>query len=49
MLRMAGAELLEVPALPYKNPNTYIKLSGRIAENLGAVWANQFDNPDGNK
>lgn len=49
MLKMAGAELVEVPALPYKNPNTYIKISGRIAENLGAVWANQFDNPEGNK
>lgn len=41
MLKMAGAELVEAPALPWKNPNTYIKLSGRIADNIkGAVWAN---------
>ena len=50
MLRLCGAELLEVPAVPYKNPNNYVKLSGRIAEALaktepnGAIWANQFDN-----
>ena len=50
MLRLAGAELVEVPAVPYKNPNNYVKVSGRIAEALaktesaGAVWANQFDN-----
>ncbi|MEM8550808.1 MAG: cysteine synthase A [Pseudomonadota bacterium] len=49
-LRLAGAELVEVPAVPYKNPNNYVKLSGRLAEQLaaelphGAVWANQFDN-----
>jgi cysteine synthase A len=49
-LRLYGAELLEVPAKPYKNPNNYIKVSGRLAEKLdgelkgGAVWANQFDN-----
>lgn len=49
-LRMVGAELVEVPAVPYKNPNNYVKLSGRLAEQLaktepnGAVWANQFDN-----
>lgn len=49
-LRLIGAELIEVPAKPYKNPNNYIKLSGRLAEKLakelpgGAVWANQFDN-----
>ena len=49
-LRLYGAELLEVPAVPYKNPNNYIKISGRLAEQLateregGAVWANQFDN-----
>jgi len=49
-LRLAGAELIEVPAVPYKNPNNYVKLSGRLAEQLaktepnGAVWANQFDN-----
>ncbi|RXF74581.1 cysteine synthase A [Hansschlegelia zhihuaiae] len=50
MLRLAGAELVEVPAVPYKDPNNYVKVSGRIAEELakteaaGAVWANQFDN-----
>ncbi len=49
-LRMMGAELIEVPAVPYKNPNNYVRLSGRLAEQLastepnGAVWANQFDN-----
>ncbi|MCB1457377.1 MAG: cysteine synthase A [Nitratireductor sp.] len=50
MLRLLGAELIEVPAAPYKNPNNYIRVSGRIAEELartepnGAIWANQFDN-----
>jgi cysteine synthase A len=50
MLRLQGAELLEVPAVPYSNPNNYVKVSGRIAEKLakehpqGAIWANQFDN-----
>jgi cysteine synthase A len=50
MLRLAGAELIEVPAVPYANPNNYVKVSGRIAERLaksepqGAIWANQFDN-----
>ena len=49
-LRVLGAELVEVPAVPYKNPNNYVKLSGRLAEQLaktepnGAIWANQFDN-----
>jgi len=49
-LRLYGAELIEVPAKPYKNPNNYIKISGRLAERLnselpdGAIWANQFDN-----
>jgi cysteine synthase A len=49
-LRLLGAELIEVPAVPYKNPNNYVKLSGRLAEQLakteknGAIWANQFDN-----
>src|ERR1700743_1317302 len=49
-LRMLGAELIEVPAVPYKNPHNYVKVSGRIAEQLakteknGAIWANQFDN-----
>jgi len=50
MLRLAGAELIEVPAVPYKDPNNYVKYSGRLAEALaktephGAIWANQFDN-----
>jgi cysteine synthase A len=49
-LRLLGAELIEVPAVPYKNSNNYVKLSGRLAEQLarteknGAIWANQFDN-----
>ena len=49
-LLIAGAELVEVPAVPYSNPNNYVKLSGRLAADLarsepnGAVWANQFDN-----
>jgi len=49
-LRMGGATLIEVPAVPYKNPNNYVKVSGRLAEQLaktqkgGAIWANQFDN-----
>jgi cysteine synthase A len=50
MLRLCGAELIEVPAVPYANPNNYVKLSGRLAAQMaksepnGAVWANQFDN-----
>jgi cysteine synthase len=43
-LRQLGAELVEVPAVPYKNPNNYVKYSGRLARAMGAVWANQFDN-----
>jgi len=49
-LRLFGAELVEVPAAPYKNPNNYVRLSGRLAEQIaknepkGAIWANQFDN-----
>jgi cysteine synthase A len=49
-LRQAGAELIEVPAVPYKDPNNYIKYSGRLAdeiaakEDAGTIWANQFDN-----
>src|SRR3954470_23601688 len=49
-IKLLGAELIEVPAVPYKNPNNYVKLSGRLAEQLarsepnGAIWANQFDN-----
>ena len=49
-LRLMGAHLIEVPAVPYRNPNNYVKVSGRLAEQLasshseGAIWANQFDN-----
>jgi cysteine synthase A len=50
MLRLCGARLIEVPAVPYRDPNNYVKYSGRLAEELnatepnGAIWANQFDN-----
>ncbi len=50
MIRLAGAELVQVPAAPYKNPNNYVRYSGRLAAELaktepnGAIWANQFDN-----
>ena len=50
MLRLVGVDLRPVPAVPYKDPNNYVKLSGRLAEDLnrsepnGAIWANQFDN-----
>jgi cysteine synthase A len=50
MLRLAGAELVQVPAAPYRNPNNYVRYSGRLAEKLaettpeGVIWANQFDN-----
>jgi cysteine synthase len=50
LLRLQGAELIEVPAVPYSNPDNYVKVSGRLAEELarknpeGAIWANQFDN-----
>jgi cysteine synthase A len=49
-LRLLGAELVEVPAKPYRNPNNYVKYSARLAERLageregGSIWANQFDN-----
>lgn len=49
-LRQLGAQVIEVPAVPYKDPNNYVKYSGRLAEELnaketnGAIWANQFDN-----
>lgn len=49
-LRLAGAKLVQVPAKPYRDPNNYVKYSGRLAEKLaeelpgGAIWANQFDN-----
>lgn len=45
LLRTLGAEVLTVPAVPYRDPNNYVKLSGRIAEETeNAIWANQFDN-----
>ena len=50
MLRLCGADLREVPAVPYKNPENYVHVSRRLAEDLakteesGAIWANQFDN-----
>ncbi len=45
LLRTLGAEVRPIPAVPYKNPNNYVKLSGRLAEELdNAIWANQFDN-----
>jgi len=50
MLRQIGAELIEVPAVPYSNPNNYVKVSQRVAAAMaksnpgGAIWANQFDN-----
>src|SRR5579885_2977952 len=49
-LKLLGAHLIEVPAVPYRDPNNYVRLSGRLAEDLaksepnGAIWANQFDN-----
>jgi cysteine synthase A len=49
-LTLMGAKLIQVPAVAYKNPNNYVKLSGRLADQLakteahGAIWANQFDN-----
>ncbi len=49
-LRLCGADLIEVPAVPFSNPNNYVKVSGRLAaqlaksEKTGAIWANQFDN-----
>ena len=50
MLRLCGADLRLVPAVPYTNPNNYVRYSGRLAEEIaakepnGAIWANQFDN-----
>jgi cysteine synthase A len=49
-IRLAGADLVEVDAVPYSNPDNYVRYSGRLAEELaksdpnGAIWANQFDN-----
>ncbi|MCB1835203.1 MAG: cysteine synthase A [Geminicoccaceae bacterium] len=50
MIRACGARLIEVPAVPYRDPNNYVRYSGRLAEEMaasepdGAIWANQFDN-----
>jgi cysteine synthase A len=44
MLRLCGADLRLIPAVPYSNPGHYARYSGRLAEELGAFWANQFDN-----
>ncbi|HZR67846.1 MAG TPA: cysteine synthase A [Burkholderiales bacterium] len=44
MLRLCGAELREVPAVPYKDPNNYVHVSERLAMEMGAFWANQWDN-----
>jgi cysteine synthase A len=44
MLRLCGAELREVPAVPYKDPNNYVHVSERLAKEMGAFWANQWDN-----
>ena len=44
MLRLCGAELREVPAVPYKDPDNYVHVSERLARELGALWANQWDN-----
>jgi cysteine synthase A len=43
-LRMIGADLRLIPAAPYKDPGNYVHFSRRLAEEMGAVWANQFDN-----
>jgi cysteine synthase A len=45
LLRTLGAEVRTVPAVPYRDPNNYVKLSGRLASEMeNAIWANQFDN-----
>jgi cysteine synthase A len=44
LLRLCGAQLREVPAVPYRNPDNYVHVSERLAEELGAFWANQWDN-----
>jgi cysteine synthase len=50
MIRLSGADLREVPAVPYKNPENYVHVSERIAKEMnkthknGVIWANQFDN-----
>src|ERR1700752_4107454 len=55
MIRLCGAELVEVPAVPYSNPNNYVKVSGRLAEQMaqteknGAIFADQWNNLDNRK
>ena len=44
MLTLCGCDLRLVPAVPYKDPNNYVHYSERLAKDMGAVWANQFDN-----
>jgi cysteine synthase A len=44
MLRLCGADLRQVPAVPYRDPNNYVHVSERLAKELGGFWANQFDN-----
>jgi cysteine synthase A len=44
LLATVGAEVRPVPAVPYKNENNYVRLSGRVADEIGGFWANQFDN-----
>jgi cysteine synthase A len=44
LLRICGAEVRPVPAVPYRDPKNYVKLSGQLAEEIGGFWANQFDN-----
>jgi cysteine synthase len=44
MLRLCGADLRLIPAVPYSDPGHYARYSGRLAEEIGAFWANQFDN-----
>ncbi|HEX4926773.1 MAG TPA: cysteine synthase A [Burkholderiales bacterium] len=44
MLRLCGAVLREVPAVPYKDPSNYVHVSERLAKEMGAFWANQWDN-----
>ncbi|NCU55230.1 MAG: cysteine synthase A, partial [Candidatus Fonsibacter ubiquis] len=43
-LRELGAELIEVPAVPYDNPNNYVKYAKKVADDIGGYWGNQFDN-----
>jgi cysteine synthase A len=45
LLRLCGAELREVPAVPFRDPSNYVHVSERVAQELGGFWANQWDNP----